>query len=524
VIAVFVLAVPTVGVAQPARDPGAQLGVSVSEIEAGEFFAITARQCPSGTYRPVGTYRVEATITFVPTTSGPSRSYTEVVAVLPSGGDNYSALVAIPADAPTIGGHYEIGATCYFEDFTEHEWFTYDTETIVVSPPAQPVFRVSKTRLAAGESFDLTATTCPAIAAAGGGSDTSIEVVIRHDAPNGVAPQPLQTISVPGRNGLHEVTISIPTIAQTIGGYFDVATYCDSSEAALQSQPGYDDVRIRVAPESEPECDDRPATVDLSMLEEPTDFGDVIVGTAGDDRIDGGGGHDIICGLGGADRISGSAGNDLIYGGGGHDVIAGGAGADTIYGQYGGDTIHGGDDDDRLLGGPGFDSLHGDAGNDFIQGSGGDDEIDGGAGDDHLYGKAGTDHILGGPGNDEIFGSHGDDMAYGGDGRDRIQGASGNDMIEGGPGDDTIYGQADDDELFGDDGNDTIYAAAGDDLVIGGSGNDDLQGANGDDVIEGGDGDDVLYGQAGNDVIDGGADNDICYGGAAGESNRLINC
>lgn len=527
VIAVFVFGTPAVGEAQPGRPASASLQVHATSVEVGEAFAIGATHCPGGTYRPVGTYWVEATMTFVPDVPAASaRTFSEDLLLSASGtdDDSHNTIYSFPMDAPTVGGTYEIAGTCYFKDFEEYEWFRYEPQILSVLPPSTPVFSASRTRLAAGESFDLTATTCAATAAASGGQDARMEVVITHDSPAGVRPQPVQTFSVPGQNGLHEATISIPVIAPSIGGLYDVATYCDQAQLDSGARPGYPDLRVRMTPEVEPECDGRPATVDLSMLEEPTEYGDVIVGTTGADRIDGRGGHDIICGLGNADHIDGGVGNDLIFGGGGHDVIDGGAGADTIYGQSGGDAVHGGDGNDRLLGGPGFDSLHGDAGEDFVQGSGGDDEIYGGPGDDSLYGKNGADYIVGGAGDDQIFAAHGDDMAYGEDGRDRIQGASGNDMIEGGNGDDTIFGQADDDELFGNAGHDVIYAASGDDMLIGGIGNDDLQGANGDDVLDGGSGNDVLYGQGGTDALDGGAGTDTCYAGAHHENNSVARC
>ena len=66
-------------------------------------------------------------------------------------------------------------------------------------------------------------------------------------------------------------------------------------------------------------------------------------------RIDGGGGPDLIHGMGLAQHISGGAGNDLIYGGPGNDTIRGGAGNDTIYGGPGNDTIYGGGGNDRIV-------------------------------------------------------------------------------------------------------------------------------------------------------------------------------
>ena len=77
---------------------------------------------------------------------------------------------------------------------------------------------------------------------------------------------------------------------------------------------------------------------------------DVIVGSAGPDRIEGGGGDDLICADSGADVVSG---------GGGDDRILGGAGADVLHGNAGDDRIEGGKGRDRCLGGGGSNRLSG---------------------------------------------------------------------------------------------------------------------------------------------------------------------
>jgi hypothetical protein len=66
-------------------------------------------------------------------------------------------------------------------------------------------------------------------------------------------------------------------------------------------------------------------------------------------RINGGGGPDLIHGMGLAQQISGGAGNDLIYGGAGNDTIRGGVGDDTISGGAGSDTMYGGGGNDRIV-------------------------------------------------------------------------------------------------------------------------------------------------------------------------------
>ncbi len=116
-----------------------------------------------------------------------------------------------------------------------------------------------------------------------------------------------------------------------------------------------------------PTCDGVPAT---------------IVGTDGNDRINGTPGDDVIVGLGGRDRIAGGAGNDLICGGEGIDIIKGNRGRD------------------RIFGGPGKDRVFGNSGRDVIDGGTGRDRVFGGGGLDTITGGAGVDIVNGGPAAD----------------------------------------------------------------------------------------------------------------------------
>jgi hypothetical protein len=83
-------------------------------------------------------------------------------------------------------------------------------------------------------------------------------------------------------------------------------------------------------------------------------------------RIHGGGGPDLIHGMGLAEQLSGGPGNDLIYGGPGNDTIRGGTGNDTIYGGPGNDKIYGGSGNDTIYGGAGRDTIYGGGGNDRL--------------------------------------------------------------------------------------------------------------------------------------------------------------
>jgi len=84
-------------------------------------------------------------------------------------------------------------------------------------------------------------------------------------------------------------------------------------------------------------------------------------------------GADLIIGTAGNDTVDGLAGSDEIYGAQGNDTLQGGVGVDLIYGGDGNDTLI---DTDGVM-----NSLFGEAGNDILTGNG---TLDGGDGDDVL--------------------------------------------------------------------------------------------------------------------------------------------
>lgn len=88
----------------------------------------------------------------------------------------------------------------------------------------------------------------------------------------------------------------------------------------------------------------------VTPVEIPTAFADRLVGTDGNDTIDGLGGGDLIYGRDGQDQITGGDGNDMLDGGRDADTVSGGLG------------------DDRMTGGDGADTLVGDAGSDQLNG------------------------------------------------------------------------------------------------------------------------------------------------------------
>lgn len=69
-----------------------------------------------------------------------------------------------------------------------------------------------------------------------------------------------------------------------------------------------------------------------------TDFGDVIVGLDGKDKINAGKGKDLVCGGNGKDILNGGKGNDRLYGEAGKDKLVGGKGKDKCVGAKGRDS------------------------------------------------------------------------------------------------------------------------------------------------------------------------------------------
>src|SRR5918996_5703432 len=134
-----------------------------------------------------------------------------------------------------------------------------------------------------------------------------------------------------------------------------------------------------------------------------------IVGTRGDDRIEGTRGADVIVARGGDDRIEADRGDDVICAGRGDDRVEGDDGDDAIDGGRGDDRLDGGDGEDTLSGGSGDDRLDGGDEGDTLDGGSGDDWLDGGVGEDTLDGGPGDDHLDGGDDDDTLIGGPGDE-------------------------------------------------------------------------------------------------------------------
>jgi Ca2+-binding RTX toxin-like protein len=68
-------------------------------------------------------------------------------------------------------------------------------------------------------------------------------------------------------------------------------------------------------------------------------YSDLVIGSAGANRLEGRGGNDVLSGGGGADTVMGETGDDLLSGDAGNDTIIGGAGLDVMVGGADADTF-----------------------------------------------------------------------------------------------------------------------------------------------------------------------------------------
>ena len=171
-----------------------------------------------------------------------------------------------------------------------------------------------------------------------------------------------------------------------------------------------------------------------------SDYGDVLWGDEGANRLEGGEGDDELYGGAGADMLNGGPGDDhAYYTSSSVGVLVRLHNANAVkYGEAEGDTLI---DIEHLVG-----SEH----NDILAGDGEDNILEGRNGDDVLYG---------GPagGDDEMYGGNGDDRIFGGKGNDILTGGAGNDYLKGGPGEDTFIVDGDDmDVLYGGTEKDTF--------------------------------------------------------------------
>ena len=286
-----------------------------------------------------------------------------------------------------------------------------------------------------------------------------------------------------------------------------------------------------------------------------------LVGTNGDDTINGFEGNDELFGLDGTDTLNGGDDNDLLDGGAGDDTLNGGAGTDTASfassteGVFAGLGNSGSGSAENLSGTEfdfftGIENLTGSGFNDSLNGNDSDNVLTGGDGHDNLYGRGGNDTMLGGNGDDFLRGSDGADYMDGGAGWDRVSSfvvsptsgitfdlnhqdgtaqdtGQGMDIllnIEHASGtvlDDTLIGNGGDNWLWDGSDGDATVAATGDDNISAGGGNDLVEVGNGNDTLDGGTGIDtwsLLGGQS--EITSAGVTVSLALQGAAQDTEQ----
>ena len=154
------------------------------------------------------------------------------------------------------------------------------------------------------------------------------------------------------------------------------------------------------------------------------------------ENLTGGAGNDRLAGSAGANVLSGGNGNDILDGDMGGDVFLGGTGTDTA--DYSSRTA-------AVTADPDGWADDGEAGeNDLIETD--VEGLAGGSGNDVLTGALGTNVLSGGAGDDTVDGAQGDDDIDGGGGNDELRGGTGVDIVRGGAGIDRVWlrdGQSD---------------------------------------------------------------------------------
>ena len=223
------------------------------------------------------------------------------------------------------------------------------------------------------------------------------------------------------------------------------------------------------------------------------------------ENIIGSSGNDVLEGNSQANRIFGGAGDDTIQGGeGGADTLDGGAGNNTLsYANSNANvgvninllqsTKNGGDAEDDTLVFSSFRHVTGTDKNDVLTGDKNDNQLEGKAGDDSLVGNAGNDTLKGGQGADTLIGGEGADVIEGGLDINYVSYADSKEAVQ--------IDLSVTDQNGGDAQGDKLIDIQ---QVLGSSNSDRIKGDAKQNTLAGGNGDDTLSGEAGKDILDGG--------------------
>ena len=181
-------------------------------------------------------------------------------------------------------------------------------------------------------------------------------------------------------------------------------------------------------------------------------------------------------------QISGSATKTWVEPRAAQSAVCDGKQA-TIVGTSGNDTLQGTPNDDVIAAGQGNDTIRASGGNDVVCAGPGTDDAQGASGNDLVRGGGGDDDMRASKGRDNVKGNNGDDVIGGGADNDRLSGNKGNDELGSHTGEDVLKGRAGDDDLRGNEANDTLGGGKGDDFLNGGEGRNDCAGGPGDNTL-----------------------------------------
>ena len=158
-------------------------------------------------------------------------------------------------------------------------------------------------------------------------------------------------------------------VAVTVSGGA-VVTFPDGTSGTVDSTPSGSAVVTGVSGDG--------VTLTVGGLTTPVAEGgslNLIVGSSGNNTLNGTAGDDMIVGKSGNDTINGNGGNDTIDAGAGNNTINGGAGNDKIDTGNDNDTVNGGADDDQITTGAGNDKIEGGSGFDTCQPGSGNNKV-----------------------------------------------------------------------------------------------------------------------------------------------------
>jgi Ca2+-binding RTX toxin-like protein len=273
---------------------------------------------------------------------------------------------------------------------------------------------------------------------------------------------------------------------------------------------------------------------------------DQIVGAAGNDQIDAGGGDNAVSSFDGNDQVTSGSGNDtidagegdnLISAGDGNNVVIAGSGNDTVTSGSGSDTVDAGAGNNEITTSAGSDSINAGAGNDVINAGDGTNTIDAGAGNNTVTAGSGSDTITtgngtntveAGAGNNTVMTGTGADTITTGNGANTISAGAGDNRVTTGTGADSITAGAGNDVINAGDGTNTVDAGAGNNTVTSGAGSDTITTGNGANTVNAGAGDNTVTTGSGADTIEAAEGNDVINAGegtntiSAGEGDNAV--